>query len=175
MGKSIVLTGMMGSGKTTVAKQLAVLLPQFKLIETDFEIEKDEQLSISKIFDKYGESYFREKETSLLKNFCDKNDLIISLGGGTFLSETNRKLLEKSFTVYLAGSAETLYNRIKNDKSRPLLNCKNPEQKVYELLQEREKYYQKARLEINTENKSVEKIALEILEKYKDYEKNDIT
>lgn len=169
---NISLIGMMGSGKSTTAKALAELMPNLILLETDFEIEKLEKLTISQIFSQKGEEYFRQCETTLLKNLKTKTNLIISTGGGMFLKEINRNLLcQNSLTFYLSASPTTIFERIKNDTNRPLLNCENPQKKIAELINEREKYYKLAKIEIITDNKTPFQAAEEILEIYKKYGK----
>ena len=168
--KNIALTGMMGCGKSTVAKELASVLSDYQNIEMDFEIEKKESLSISEIFEKYGEAYFRTIEKQLVKDLSHKENLIISMGGGAFLNEENRNLfLKNAFCVYLKTSQNEIYQRVKNDNSRPLLNVDNLKEKIDNLIAQREKYYKFAHIEIETDNKTPQKIAKEILEKYKEY------
>ena len=75
---------MMGAGKSTVGKELAKTLKNFELIDIDSEIEKNANMQISKIFEKYGEKYFRQLETDFLKEICKKNNQILATGGGIF-------------------------------------------------------------------------------------------
>lgn len=166
---NIVLTGMMGCGKSTIAKKLSEKLPNFKLIETDELIIKTEKKSINEIFKTQGEAYFRQKETELLTQLKDQDKLIISTGGGMFVNHKNQELLKSSFSVYLSATVETIYNRVKMDTKRPLLNCDNLKEKIKKLISERELEYQKATCEIKTDDKQPEKIADEILEKYKNH------
>lgn len=168
--KIIALTGMMGCGKTTTAAELARLLPDFQRVEMDEIIEQHEKMSINEIFAQKGEAYFRTVESQLLKDLCGKQKLIISMGGGAFLSEENRQqLAKKTISIYLSACAETVYERVKEDKSRPLLNSKNPEKKIKEILKQRTPIYEKADVEVKTDNKSVSEIASEIMEIYKKY------
>jgi len=168
--KNIALTGMMGCGKSTVAKELKLILPNYQNIEMDVEIEKNEKISINEIFKKYGEPYFRTLETQLIKGLSNKQNLIISMGGGAFLNEENRNIfLEKAFCVYLKTSQNIIYQRVKNDKSRPLLNVDNLKEKIDNLISQREKYYKLAHIEIETDNKTPQEIAKKILEKYREY------
>lgn len=166
----IALTGMMGCGKTTVAKELAALMPDFTRIEMDEIIVQREGMSINDIFTKKGEQYFRNQETVLLKELCANKNLIISMGGGVFLSEENRCCLkEKALCVYLKTDVKTLCNRLKHDKSRPLLKSDNPEKQIKEILDIRSATYEKADVQIETATKPAEQIAKEIMEVYKNY------
>ncbi|KHE73135.1 shikimate kinase [Halobacillus sp. BBL2006] len=113
----IFLIGFMGSGKSTVAKQLSEKLGQ-PYIEMDESIEKQEGMSIAEMFSHYGESYFRKKEMEFLENIS--KDVIVSTGGGVILSEENRRVLSKGIVVYLKASWKTIVNRLEEDTSRPL-------------------------------------------------------
>lgn len=152
---NIILVGYMGSGKTTVGKNLARIL-NAEFIDTDEQIEKQQGRSISEIFAMEGELAFRDIETeylkAYLKNFVqkDKNaNVIISTGGGMALREENQKLLKKIGTVfYLKVNPETVYERIKGDTKRPLLQCENPLERIRQMLSEREVYYQNTANEI---------------------------
>ena len=113
MKKNITLIGMMGSGKTTTAKELSKILPEFKLVDIDDEIEKSSGKKISEIFLKYGEAHFRELETNKIKQFIQNDLQIISAGGGAFENPDNRRrLLENSFVFFLKASPQTIYDRI---------------------------------------------------------------
>lgn len=143
--KNIVLIGFMGSGKSTVGIGLSYKL-QRTLTDTDKMIEKQEGKSISEIFAQEGEPYFRERETELLKRLKqEKTRQIFSVGGGTPLRKENRKLLrELGVVVYLKVSPETVYERLKGDATRPLLQGDNPMERIRALLYEREDIYKEA-------------------------------
>lgn len=166
--KNIALTGMMGCGKSTVAKEIKSILADYTWIEMDSYLEKKECKSINEIFSTYGEDYFRKIESQYIESLSEDFKQIISMGGGAYLNEDNRKNFSKnSFSVYLKASADTIYERIKDDNSRPLLKSKDIKAKIKELLEIREKMYELADCTVITDNKSVNEIALEILEKYK--------
>ena len=167
--KNIALTGMMGCGKSTVAKELKRVLPELDYIELDFEIEKREGKTINEIFSNKGEEYFRIVESQLLKEITNKDNQIISLGGGAFLTEQNRKTIStNSISIYLETSVDTIYERIKDDSSRPLLKTENVKDKIAELINNRELSYKLANFTVSTDNKTPEIIAKEILEIYKE-------
>ena len=168
--KNIVLVGMMGSGKTTVAKALAQLNTQFEFIDIDAEIEKFQNIKISKIFEKYGERFFRELEDKFIKKFSMKSSKIIATGGGACENMENiENLQQKSVIFYLRADAQTLYTRLKNDKSRPKLQNENMQETLQNLLDKREKNYQLADFDIDVVDKTVENIANEIMEKYEQF------
>lgn len=164
MTNNIVLIGLMGAGKSTVGKALANVLNR-DFIDIDEEIVKQENMSINDIFDQKSEAYFRELETQVITKFCNRKNTVISLGGGAFEKGVNREILLKSSTViYLYADANTLYERIKTDSSRPLLKCDDPRGKLNELLKKREPNYLKAHYTIDT-NKRLEEILENIQEK----------
>ncbi len=165
--RNIILEGFMGSGKTTVSEILSDRLG-LELMDTDSVIEETEGQSISTIFEEDGEETFRQMETELLRTIISEHwrDMVISLGGGLPLREENRKLLEKAGkVVYLKATAETVYERIKGDTTRPLLQTADPKARIEELLKERgDKYDAAAELVIETDGKTPEEIAGEIID-----------
>lgn len=166
--KNIILTGLMGSGKTSVAKALVLHFPTFVLSEVDFLVEKQEGMSIGNIFSLKGEKYFRDREKEVTELLLKGKNQIISLGGGSLENDFNFNLAqETSILVYLKAEARVLYERIKNSNSRPLLNCDNPLDKLVELLEKREGNYLKADYVIDVNEKSVEEVANEIASRYK--------
>ena len=161
--KTVVLTGMMGSGKTTVGSSLAVYF-HLQFFDIDKIIEEKEQMSISKIFELYSEDYFRRLEKDTIKNIFKSSDTIISLGGGAFEDKETRQFLnENSTVIYLQTSAETILQRLKDDKTRPLL-CDNMSlEKIQNLIDIREKNYETASHIITTDDKKPLEIIREII------------
>ncbi|NWF98914.1 MAG: shikimate kinase [Nitrospirae bacterium] len=165
--KNIILTGFMGTGKTAVAKELSSLL-NLKMVDIDNEIEKAEGITINEIFERYGESKFRDIETEMIKKISPEKNLIISTGGGVVLREENiRMLKENGIIICLIASPETIFERTKNNSDRPLLKVSDPLKKIKELLEFRMPFYKKADIIINTEGKAPLQIAEEIIEKIK--------
>ena len=112
--KTIVLTGMMGSGKTTLGKLLGETL-NMKFIDIDSSIELSEKSSIKNIFEIKGEKYFRELEKQTIKTIFKPEDLIIALGGGAFENNITRKfLLNNALIIYLKTTPQTIFDRIQN-------------------------------------------------------------
>lgn len=154
----------MGSGKTTVGFRLSYRLRK-PVIDTDKEIEREEQRSIAEIFAREGETYFRDRETMCLQKLLRTvKEQIISVGGGLPLREENRRLLRELGQVfYLQASAETIYERVKHDTTRPLLQGDDPQGKIRTMLVERDGYYRDAAdVVINVDGKSFEQILDEI-------------
>jgi shikimate kinase len=161
--KTIVLIGMMGSGKSTIGKLLSDKL-NVAFSDLDKLIEQKVQLSISQIFQTKGEKYFRELEKNVLRENFSANNQVISLGGGTFEnSETQKFLLTNSIIIYLKTLPQTIFERIKNDKSRPLLCGNMTIENISEIMESRDINYRKASFTISTDNKNSDEIVSEIL------------
>lgn len=142
---ALVLIGFMGCGKTTIGIKLSYRLCM-SVEDTDKIIEKRTAMKISDIFAKQGEEAFRDMETNLLKELAEnKRKCIFSTGGGTAVREENRKLLKQIGTVvYLRIRPQTVYQRLKNDTTRPLLQGEDPLQKIYDLMNARKECYEAA-------------------------------
>lgn len=163
--KNIVLIGFMGCGKSTVGKVLAkrLLLP---VEDTDKLIEAREGRTISDIFSKEGEGYFRDLETGLLQEISAESKVrILSVGGGTPVRPENRGLIKQcGMVIYLRVRPETVYGRVKHDAKRPLLQCDDPLGKIRELMASREDAYSEcADNIIDVDEMSVEMVVEEIL------------
>lgn len=164
--ENVILIGFMGCGKTTVGLRLSYRLRR-TVIDTDKEIEREEKRSISDIFATEGEPYFRNLETACLRKLMDSAaNQIISVGGGLPLREENRQLLQELGQVfYLCAAAETIYERVKDDMTRPLLQGADPRAKIETLLRERDPFYRAAAdVVIEVDGKSFEEILCEIEE-----------
>ena len=161
--KTIVLTGMSGSGKSTAGKILSEKTEK-KFIDIDEQIVLNEKKSINEIFTHNGENYFRELEIQTIKNVFEPEDLIISLGGGAFENEQTRNfLLENSVVIYLKTSPKAVLERLKNANDRPLLNNNMNFERIEKLLNSRKNNYELAHFTVITDNKNVEEVASEIL------------
>ena len=159
----IILIGFMSSGKTSVARILSIK-KNIIHIDTDLEIERRFSLKIAEIFDKYGESFFREQESIILKKIENSNsNMIISTGGGTPIHSSNMQKLNKiGKTIYLESSFEFLYKNLKRDKeSRPLCKMYNKKE-LNKIYNERIKIYSNAHLKIDCRKKSLSNISEEI-------------
>lgn len=132
--KNIVLCGFMGCGKTTVGKELACL-NGYDLIDLDDFISQKMQLSVSEIFEKYGEDFFRDAEHSACKEILRReNPFVLSAGGGTLTFERNVKVLKENAVIVLLNvPLETISARLADDTSRPLLNAPDREKRLSEL------------------------------------------
>ena len=164
MKNNIALIGMMGSGKTTIGAELKKVLPEYDYVDLDELIEKSTQKKISEIFLKYGEPHFRILESDKINAVMKNNNQIISLGGGAFESENNRKLLlDNSKVIYLKASPKAIFDRIKEETHRPLLRRDFSLEKITEIMNKRHKNYEKAHIIIDTTDKTPYNIVKEIL------------
>ena len=161
--QNIIFIGPMGSGKTTVGKQLAKRR-RMEFLDSDHMIEERCGVSIATIFDIEGEEGFRKRETKMLAELCEQSGIILATGGGAIASEENRILLRKSgFIVYLKASIETQLARTQRNQNRPLLDNVDAEEKLTELMQERGSLYeQEADLIVTSGDRMVAKVVEEI-------------
>lgn len=162
--KNIVLTGFMGTGKTSVGRILASMLG-LGFVDTDEEIEKSNCKTITEIFGCYGVKHFRHEESLTIKKISDRGNLVIATGGGAVLNPDNVAALKKTgIIVLLRSSPEAVYSRIGSDNNRPLLaGVEDPLQKIKELMQQREDMYRESADFEVISNDSKELVAAEIV------------
>ena len=143
--RNICIMGLMGSGKSSIGKELSTYL-NFKFYDTDKEIELMTKKSISAIFEEKGEAYFREIEEKICIDLLDRNNCVISLGGGSIINKKVRKsITQNSYSIYLHVELSNLVDRLKFSKKRPLLNKKpNKREILLNLYSNRRKFYEKA-------------------------------
>ena len=166
MKKNLVLLGMMGVGKTTLAKIVAKKAG-LKFIDTDKNIEKKCSMKISEIFEKKGEQFFRfEEEKEVLKSLKESNS-VIALGGGAFINKNVRgNILKKAISIWLDVNLDDLNKRIKIKNKRPLLNAENTQEQINKLYQKRKNIYKLADHKINCDNLNKINIAEKIINYY---------
>jgi shikimate kinase len=165
------LTGFMASGKSTIGPILANTLG-WSFFDIDKEIEKKEGIKVTQIFKLKGEKYFRSVESEILKNLSQKNNVIISLGGGTIADSSNFKIIKSTGKlIYLKSSPEMAYKRLRYKTDRPSLYVEGEELpakeqllgKINELQKNRKVYYESSDFVIDTDvetvGKTVDKIA----------------
>ena len=165
MFKNIILTGFMGVGKTSVGTRLAKDLG-YAFVDTDTLIEADQKITIAEIFSTFGEPRFRDVETRIILQVLEDEGQVISTGGGAVIRDENRAAFKKAgLVVCLTARPEVIFERIKHETHRPLLQTPDPLSKIRELLAGREKFYHQADLIIDTSEKSVDDAVREIKEK----------
>ena len=160
----VFLVGMMGTGKSTIGKQLAEQR-KVKFIDSDSEIEKEKGVSISQIFTKKGEAYFRGLEREFVSQLSTERPAVVACGGGLCIPDGMMELLKSKGVVFcLLASASTLLTRTKTDQSRPLLEVAQPIVVLEKLIQERESRYLEADHVIHTDDQTVVEVVKQISE-----------
>lgn len=163
---NISLIGFMGTGKTTIGKRLAKRLG-YDFVDVDHYIEKAEGRAIREIFADQGEAYFRELETKALEEILEKENQVISTGGGIVMRKVNRNLLlSNSFVVALKATPRNLYFRLKESTTRPLLQGPHPERTIRHLMHERYPFYNQNHYSVETDKYKADKCVEMIVENY---------
>ena len=159
LNKTVVLVGMMGSGKTAVGRTLATRLG-VPFLDSDHEIEIAAARTIAEIFERDGEGFFRTKETQIISRLLVEQRGILSTGGGAFLATQNRKeISEKGVSVWLNADLDLLWARVRHKDTRPLLRTPDPLGRLTELYEERVPTYRQADLAVKAnKNYSIEKM-----------------
>ncbi len=167
MFKNIILTGFMGVGKTSVGTRLAKDIG-YRFVDTDDLIEADQKTSITSIFAKSGEPYFRDVEARIIQTVLLGESQVVSTGGGAVIREANREAFKQAgFVVCLTARPEVIFDRIRHETHRPLLQTPDPLSKIRELLNTRSAFYAQADAVIDTSAKPVEAVISEIKDKIK--------
>jgi len=165
MKNKFYLIGSMGSGKSVIGRLLAKKL-QLPHHDLDKIIETDEEMSITNIFQKYNEEYFRNLESIALEKYSKLNSFVISTGGGIILKKENQKLLNNGCVIFLKISLDAQYERIKNRSHRPLLNNKDAKASLELLDNIRGSIYKKvSNIEVDVSNLGKEDVLSSIINK----------
>ncbi len=169
MKKNLILLGMMGVGKTTIGKILAKKL-NLEFIDTDEHIEKKNLMSVSDIFEKKGEAFFRTEERNEISKLLEKNGYVFALGGGAFMDDILREIILKNcISIWLDTDINKLTGRTSVNKNRPLLKNKNSYEKLKEIYSERKSTYALANHKINCDKLNKNDIVKKISELYEKY------
>ena len=163
--KSVVMVGMMGSGKTAVGTQLARLL-SVPFIDSDDAIVTAANRSIAEIFERDGEPVFRQKESQIIGRLLEGPSCVLSTGGGAFMSPENREMIAaKGVSVWLRADVELLWQRVRHKSTRPLLRTANPRATLKEIYDIRVPIYALADLAVDSEaDLSIDGMARRVLE-----------
>ena len=146
--RPIVLVGMMGVGKSSIGRRLASLL-HMPFVDADEEIETAAQMTISEMFERFGESYFRDGERRVIGRLVDGERKVIATGGGAFVnSETRQLILDRAIAVWLHTDIDVLVDRVTRKDTRPLLRNGNPREVLLRLHAEREPFYAQAPIHV---------------------------
>ena len=163
-GVNIYLVGMMGVGKTTVGRILAREL-KYRFFDTDELIVRVANQSIAEIFEREGEEAFRELETKVLGELCAYQNSVVATGGGIVTRSSNWGKMHYGIVVWLDVSVDRLYDRLREDTTRPLLREGELKSKLQSLLNERERFYAQADVRIRIPgNEKAQEVALRAIE-----------
>ena len=168
MARTVFLAGLMGAGKSSVARELGKLLGA-EVVDSDEMVEREAGMKIPEIFAAEGEAGFRARERAAVAALVERGGVVVALGGGALVQAGVAELLtERGVVVYLRARAETLARRVGSGAGRPLLAGLDEAgrlAKLRELLAAREPFYRKAQVIVDTDNRSPRKIAQEIAER----------
>ena len=163
-GRSIVLVGLMGAGKSTVGRRLAAAMKR-DFVDVDDEIERAANRTIAEIFDEFGEAHFRDGERRVVQRIMNGPPSVVATGGGAFVDERTRALiLERGVAVWLDADIDTLVERTGRRDTRPLLKGGNPHAILSDLKERRSDAYSQAHLHIVTDNGPHERTVALIVE-----------
>ena len=170
--KNIVFLGMMGSGKTSIGFLISKKL-NLEFFDTDQFIEKELNMKISKIFKNKGEYFFREYEEKITLDILKKKNIVIALGGGSFLNKKVRnEVLANHLSFWLKCDNKTIIDRIKNSSKRPIaLSATNIE--LNDMIKLRSKYYMKAKYKVDCSGLSKNEVINKIISIYENKEINN--
>lgn len=162
--RNIILTGFMGTGKTTVGRHLSEKL-MYEFVDTDELIMSRFDMTIADIFETKGENAFRAMERAIALELAEKDRLVISTGGRMMLDEANKKALGKKGRIFcLVAGPDEIISRIVRDEGieRPLLKTSNPRNRIMELMKEREEGYARF-FRVDTTGKTPEEVSDEVI------------
>ncbi len=162
-GRSVVLVGMMGSGKSSIGRRLAARLG-VRFVDADSEIEEAAGMTIAEIFERHGEPYFRAGEARVIARLLEQGPQVLATGGGAFMNEDTRALIRaKAVSVWLKAELDVLMKRIKRRGDRPLLKTDDPAATLTALIAERYPVYAEADLTVASRDVPHESIVEEIV------------
>ncbi|WP_019223020.1 shikimate kinase [Bartonella rattaustraliani] len=174
--RALVFVGLMGAGKSVIGKRVANML-HLPFYDSDDEIEKASQMTITELFKVYGEPKFRSLEQRIILNLMKKKPLVLATGGGAYINEDIRKTIHQNgISIWLKADLDILMERVLLRPTRPLLQTPNPKETMQKLMEQRYPIYEKANLTINSHKESRQTVARNVIwsiEHYLYTENND--
>jgi shikimate kinase len=162
-GRSIVLVGLMGAGKSTIGRRLAQKL-HLPFLDADHEIETAAGMTIPDIFSIYGEAHFRDGERRVIARLLQEGPIVLATGGGAFMcEETRARIAEQGVSVWLRADLEVLMRRVRRRSNRPLLQNPDPEATMRRLMEIRHPVYAKADITIESYEAPHDRIVADII------------
>lgn len=163
-GRSVVLVGMMGAGKTSVGRRLAAAL-DLPFVDADAEIERVADMTIPEIFEKYGEPFFREREAKVVARLIEEGQKVLATGGGAWMNaQTRARIATGGVSVWLSAEFDVLLRRVKKRGGRPLLAKPDPEAALRRLIDERYPTYALADITIVSRDAPHERTVADLIE-----------
>jgi len=164
-GRPVVLVGLMGVGKSTIGRRLALRL-QIPFVDADHEIERAAGLSIPEIFERFGEGHFRDGERRVIARLIDGQSKVIATGGGAFMNpETRAIILEQAISVWIDAELDVIVDRVGRRNNRPLLQGKDARAVLAELAEVRNPIYALADIHVRSQSTPHDATVNVILEK----------
>jgi shikimate kinase len=161
--RSVVLVGMMGAGKSSIGRRLAMRLG-VSFVDADAEIEKAASMSIEEIFSTHGEPYFRAGEARVIVRLLDGGPQVLATGGGAFMNaDTRAAIRAKGISVWLRATLDVLSRRIRRRGDRPLLKNDDPMETLKRLIDERHPVYAEAEVTVESRDVPHDAIVEEII------------
>lgn len=153
----------MGAGKTTIGKKLALRLG-YRFIDTDQQVEFEQQCTVKDLFREKGEVFFRSLESDVLRRLISHQNVVLATGGGILTTAGNLELLKQiGAIIYLKADFEDIFERVSRNKKRPLLQTENPKETIQKLLGQREPLYDQADFIVPTQSRNIRQTASFIL------------
>jgi shikimate kinase len=164
--RNIALIGFMGAGKSSVGRAVAEML-DFEFVDTDALIEARTGKNITQIFATDGEPHFRSLEHSVVQQLATRDKVVISTGGGLPTNQDNLESLKThALVICLWASAERIWERVKHQTHRPLLQTPNPQERIQELLLARARFYRQADVLLHTDNRSQRQVCQQVIQQF---------
>ncbi len=165
LDRPVVFVGMMGAGKTRTGRQVAKTLG-LPFTDSDDEIEEAAGMGVAEIFDRFGESYFRDGERRVINRLLERGACVVATGGGAVMTpETAEAIWSQTLSIWVRAEMDVMVERTGRRDDRPLLQNGDPEKILGELVQERYPVYEKADIVIDSHNGPAEAILNQLLEK----------
>jgi shikimate kinase len=173
-GKSIVLVGLMGAGKSRVGLELSRLM-KLPFLDVDREIERSAGMKIPEIFERLGEAEFRKGEKKVMMRLLEEDRRVLAAGGGAFIQpEIRAAVKERAISVWLKANLETLVERTGRNNNRPLLRGTDRTEKLRELMEVRYPVYAEANITVVTDDQSPAEMAKRIMQELKAFENETV-
>ncbi|WP_317992462.1 shikimate kinase [Bartonella gliris] len=167
--RALVFVGLMGAGKSVIGKRVATML-HLPFYDSDQEIEKAAQMTITELFKTYGEPEFRALEQRVILNLIKKSPLVLATGGGAYINENIRQAIHKNgISIWLKVDLDILMKRVSRHPTRPLLQTENPKETMQKLMEQRYPIYAKANLTINSHKESRHTVAQNVIRSVQHY------